>query len=209
MNWKSNSYTYYKWWFHHVGFQYLTLEEKIIAVHNIRTADNNWWVAASRKALSLRTPQCRFEANEAARIVARKAEQCVVEYMISKGWEIHAQPSEELYPKYGTSTSGYDIVATHGTTTIKVEVKALQETSPLWTLGPKCYRSIVKANTDYLVIVKGNDIRFVAVKDLTFDEPVYVHDGLNDLKYTKYTALRYLLVINPECLNKISQKQLK
>lgn len=204
MNWKSNSYTYYKWWFHHVGFQYLTLQEKIIAVHNMESADTNWWVAASRKALSLRTRQHKLDGNLEARRLGRQGEQRVAEYLISKGWEIYTQPSDELYPEYGTSTSGYDIVASHGTTTIKVEVKSLQESCPLWTLYPKSYRSIVKANTDYLVIVKGDDMRFVAVKDLTFLDPVYVHDGL---KYAQDQALKYLLVIDPKCLNRISRKQ--
>jgi Holliday junction resolvase-like predicted endonuclease len=200
MDWKNNSHTYYRWWFQHVGFNYLTLDQKILAVHNLQAADDQWWVAASRKALSLRTGQDRADGNTLARTMGRKAEKDVADYLQSKGWEIHVQPSENLRPKYGTSTSGYDIVASHGATTIKVEVKALQESSPLWTLGPKCWASIKKAKSDYLVIVKGDDIRFVAVKDLAFDEPIYVHDGLD---YAQDRALKYLLVINPACLKRV------
>lgn len=206
MNWKSNSHTYYRWWFQNVGFNYLTLDQKILAVHNLESADDHWWVAASKKALAQRTADDRHNSNTLARIMGREGEQKVVDYLTSKGWVIQTRPCGNLRPEFGTSTSGYDIVATHGQTTIKVEVKTLQESSPLWTLGGKCYSAMVKAKSDYLAVVKGNDIRFVAIKDIRFDEPVYVHDGLN---HERTRAMKYLLVIDPRCLNKISRKHIK
>lgn len=205
MNWKNNSYTYYRWWFENVGFNYLTLDQKILAVHNLESADDQWWVAASKKALAQRTPDDRQESNTLARIMGRNGEQQVVDYLLSKGWIIHTRPCDNLRPEFGTSTSGYDIVATHGVTTIKIEVKSMRESSPLWTLGTKCYASMIRTKTDYLVIVKGDQIAFVAIKDIKFDEPVYVHDGL---KYEKTHAFKYLLTINPCCLNIVARKRL-
>lgn len=207
-DWKSNSITYYRWWLTKVGFLYLTYDQQTsVLVNLIRNfRDPTWNVRAAKKALSFRTDHDRKESNHLARVMGRQGEEVVVSYLESKGWEIITRPSTEVYPKFGTSTSGYDIVARHGEVEISIEVKSLQESSPLWTLGTKCYESIKRARTDYLAITRGEEVRFCAVKDLVFDEPIYVHDGLN---YPRGKALKHLLVINPACLNKISRKEVK
>jgi len=206
--WKINSYTYYRWWLKSVGFDYLTPEQqdRVSRIMEDANTSDDWYVEVSRKALSQRTYEIRRKQNTKGRILGRSAEQKVVNYLLSKAWVIQARPSQDLYPAYGTSTSGYDIIATHGDVTIKIEVKGLSESLPLWTLDQKCYSFIMDAGTDYLAIVKGEEIAFVAVKDLVFDEPVYVHDAIwNSRKnYERDEALPYLLVINPMCLNKIS-----
>lgn len=208
MSWFDNSITYYKWWITEVGFQYLTYDQQTsVLVHRIRNfRDPTWNVRAAKKALAFRTDHDRKESNHLARVIGRAGEETIVSYLEGKGWDIITRPSTELYPKFGTSTSGYDIVARHGKTQISIEVKSHQDSIPLWTLGPKCYESIKRAKTDYLAITRGEEVRFCAVKDLVFDEPVYMHDAL---KYSRERAFKHLLVINPACLHKISRKEVK
>lgn len=205
--WKNNSITYYRWWLTEVGFHYLTYDQQTRAlVNSIRNFRHPLWnVSAAKKALSFRTEDAKQDTNYLARQLGREGEKVVVSYLESKDWKIMNQPSTELHPEFGTSTSGYDIIARHGTNEISVEVKSVQGSCPLWTLSIKSYKAIITANTDYLAIVHDDDVHFCAVKDLAFDEPVYSHDGLD---YPRHMASRHLLVINPACLKKISRKEM-
>ena len=197
----NNSFLYYAWWCFAVGQDYLPSDRALDLATKASLVNpyDYWIIQAAKLCRSYKDSSVTYQRNQLARKLGRYGENLVVQYLQLKGWNILQKPLSDLNPKYGTSTSGYDILACHGDVTIKIEVKTLQEGSPLWTIGPKCLQSIKAAGTDYVAFVKGDEIRFCAVKELVFEEPVYVHDAV---KYSKECALVYLYVINPTCLRK-------
>lgn len=194
--WYHNSATYYRWWATRVGINYLTSEDltsflvKMVA----NTRSQRWFVAAAKKQNKLQTPETKKASNHEARILARESEEIVTEFLHNRGWEILVEPTLDLYPKFGTSTSGYDLVIRKDQVMLKVEVKVLQPDAPLFTISDKAWRSIQKADTDVLAMVKGGKVYFALVDHIKFLDPVYMHDAIN---YPQDKAMVYLNVIDP------------
>ena len=192
----SNTYVYYRWWAQRVGVQYLSQEQKtrffVKMIVNCR--DDKWFVAAARKMNGLKDQK---RANLLARLIGRKGERMVADALERDGYSIVVRPSEELYPKYGTSTSGYDIVAQRDQLRLTIEVKSLQEDCPLFVIGPKAFKSISRADTDVLALVKGERIYWALVSELKFLDPIVVHDAID---YPEEKRMTFLHVIDPMCL---------
>lgn len=194
--WYKNSAIYYRWWATHVGINYITDGDltsflvKMVA----NTRSKYWFVAAAKKQNKLQTPATKKASNHKARIMARDSEEWVAEFLNDKGWDILVEPSIDLYPKFGTSTSGYDLLIGKDQVMLKVEIKVLQPDAPLFTISQKAWDAIKKADTDVLAMVKGNKIYFALVDHIKFLDPVYTHDAIN---YSQNRAMVYLKVIDP------------
>lgn len=191
-----NTYVYYRWWAQRVGVQYLSQEQKtrffVKMIANCR--DDKWFVAAARKMNGLKDAK---RANLLARLIGREGERMVADALERDGYNIVVRPSEELYPKYGTSTIGYDIVAQRDQLRLTIEVKSLQEDCPLFVIGPKAFKSICSADTDILAFVKGERIYSALVSELKFLDPIVVHDAID---YPEEKRMIFLHVIDPKCL---------
>jgi Holliday junction resolvase len=196
-----NTIRYYAWWLEYVGFDFLPEEQKQSLLHRIldHRSDSMWNIGAAKKALSYRTWGQRKESNLEARKQGRRGERMVVEDLIRNGWDILVEPSEELYPKFGTSTSGYDILCLREQTVFKVEVKSISESSPFITLRPQTLKKIIKAGTNIIAFVKGDDIYYVFVDQIQFDEPIYVHDAV---RYPAGKRMVHLNVVDQNCLRR-------
>lgn len=196
-----NTIRYYAWWLEWVGFNYLPTREKDSLLNRIveQRSDSVWNIKAAKKALSYRTKTQRAFDNLEARKMGRRGENLVAEQLIRNGWNIVEQPSTELYPKFGTSTSGFDIVCLREQTMIKVEVKTISESSPFITLSPSALKKIINARTDIIAFVKGNDIYYTLVDQIQFDQPIYHHDALN---YEPDKRIVYLNVVDQNCLHR-------
>lgn len=194
--WYYNSAIYYRWWATHVGINYLTDGDLTSFLVNMvaNTRNKRWFVAAAKKQNKLQTPATKKASNHESRIMARESEEIVAEFLHNRGWEILVKPTLDLYPKFGTSTSGYDLVIRKDQVMLKVEVKVLQPDAPLFTISDKAWRSIQKADTDVLAMVKGGKIYFALVDHIKFLDPVYMHDAIN---YPQDKAMVYLNVIDP------------
>lgn len=192
----NNTYIYYRWWAQQVGINYLDEEDKtkflIKMIKNHR--NERWFVAAAKKMNSLKDNK---KANHLARIMGRQGETLVVNQLERAGYDVVVKPNDDLYPQYGESTSGYDIVIHKEQLRLTVEVKTLQESCPLFVIGPKAMKSIYRAATDVLAIVKGQDIYWAFVSELKFMDPIVVHDAID---YPEGKRFTHLQVIDPACL---------
>lgn len=194
--WYTNSAIYYRWWAQNVGINHISDDDltsflvKMVA----NTRNKYWFVAAAKKQNKFQTAATKKACNHKARLMARDAEERVAEVLHDKGWDILVEPSIDLYPKFGTSTSGYDLLIRKDQVMLKVEIKVLQADAPFFTISQKAWDAIKKADTDVLAVVKGDKIYFALVDHIKFLEPVYMHDAIN---YPQHRALVHLKVIDP------------
>lgn len=194
--WYQNSAIYYRWWATRVGINYLTGEDltRFLVKMIANTRNQRWFVAAAKKQNKFRSPEARSELNKQGRIMARESEGIVAKFLQNHGWEILVEPTVNMYPKFGTSTSGYDLVIRKDQVMLKVEIKAFQADAPLFTISDKAWRAIQKADTDVLAMVKGGKVYLALVDHIKFLEPVYTHTAIN---YPQDKAMVYLNVIDP------------
>jgi Holliday junction resolvase-like predicted endonuclease len=196
---KENTVMYYQWWIRNQGIYYVPHGKFIplLKTFHEKEEEEEWVLRAASRCIQYckHEVSIQTELNRKARISGREAELRVSQYLENKGWQIVAKPSEELYPKFGTSTVGYDICASFRSNLIKVEVKTTQ--SPLFTISPKSWGSINKGKADYLAFVKGDEIWFTRIKDIVFDEPIY-----QPWAFVHPRPFRHLLVVKQSCLLK-------
>lgn len=152
------------------------------------------WILDAAKKIHTLIPS-KFDNNTEARTLGRRGEQQVVDLLIENGWTIEIRPSGDLRPKFGTSTVGYDIVASINNVRRKIEVKTSNTHERVWCSYKHHYK-IVNNNdpNHFTVFVWNNQIFYARTINIRF---------IGYATNFKHRNLKFNYCVDPACLKPV------
>jgi len=189
---------YYKWWLTNVGMLYLNeaKQDSLKAWLN-QEKSQEATLRIVWKVIQLKRSFKNTYTKE-RRILGRSAEVKVVDILLRNGWSVESQIDLPLYPKFGESTIGYDIVGTYQNSQPRyIEVKSCR--GPFLFLGYKAYyryrENLNNQNSFYVFINEDDKAYYVRTSQIKFSGTVKSPIPGKDWNY--------LWVIDPECLTEL------
>lgn len=193
---------YYTWWLCHVVHHFFPVERVYsLALRLQDQANNEKWVIRTAQyvyQMRKRQPLISKEINLLGRKLGRHGEQTVHKLLEKKGWTITGFTSQELYPKFGTSPTSYDIKARWGNSSERlIEVKTFSKDVPFvyiyFKQKIKIDQCLSKQKNHFHVFVRGNDVFYVRTSEIKYSG--FVRNINNENQ-----NLKCCWVIDPQCL---------
>ena len=208
---KDYSIEYNSWWIDYMSPSILD-DAQLSSIQHRKTIalekrDKYWFRAAVNKILEIRSANkdVNFAINLEKRKQGRSTEEFVADTLKQNGWIIKEQPSEELSPKFGTSTINYDICASWGDNQDRhIEVKSFSNGAPFIYLHYTMHWKITSPK-----VVNNHKHWYFA---FVFNEEIY-YVRSNNIKFSGYVSntncprMNYLWVVDPQCLTKINSER--
>lgn len=191
---------YYSYWLCHVAHHFFPVERIYSIALQLQTKanDQKWLISAAQCVLKARKaqPKVSLQINELGRKLGRCGEQLVYNLLKERGWTITELTSQELYPKFGTSPTDFDIKARWGDSAERfIEVKSFSKDTPFiyvyYKQKIKIDLRLSKQKNHFHVFVRGNDVFYVRTSEIKYSGFVRNINNQN---------LKCFWVIDPECL---------
>lgn len=196
---------YYSYWLCHVAHWFFPVERIYALASQLeagRANDQKWLMAAVQCVLKAREtqPKVSKEINKLGRELGRSGEQIVYNLLQQRGWTITDFTSQELYPKFGTSSTHFDIKARWGNSAERlIEVKTLSKDAPFirvyYKQKIKIDLQLSKQKNHFHVFVRGNDVFYVRTSEIKYSG--FVRNINNPTQNCFW-------VVDPQCLRVLS-----
>ena len=169
---------YYNYWLSNVAHHFFPVERVYALASQLeagKAADREWLMAAVKHTLRARhsQPQASLEANKLGRELGRSGEQLVYNLLKERGWTISHLTNQDLYPKFGSSPTDFDMKARWGDSAERlIEVKTLSENAPFvyvyYKQKIKIDLRLSKRMNHFHVFVRGNDVFYVRTSEIKY-----------------------------------------